>query len=114
MLILVATLLIGLALSYVYLKDREINPRLSEVHSAVPVVGVQIICGNCAGDAGFPRKTYVDKSGCCSECGSHSYILAAKRPGYYTSLMAERATTPVSAASDQNEWGTASAMSGVA
>jgi DnaJ-class molecular chaperone len=40
-------------------------------------MGVQIICGDCAGDGLSPYKTYLDHKGNCQQCGGHSYELAS-------------------------------------
>ena len=42
------------------------------------VTSQMIICGNCAGHASLPRKTFLRRDGCCSTCGGRSYVLAAK------------------------------------
>jgi hypothetical protein len=49
-------------------------------------VGVQIICGDCSGDGELPLKTYLDRHGNCSQCGGHSYELAANRAIYAQQL----------------------------
>ena len=40
-------------------------------------LGVQIICGDCCGDADRPVKTYIDQFGRCVQCGGGSYVLAS-------------------------------------
>jgi hypothetical protein len=40
-------------------------------------VGVQIICGDCSGDAEKPRRTCLDLFGRCEDCGGTSYVLAS-------------------------------------
>lgn len=52
---------------------------LSEPRSTVVSIGIQIICGDCAGEKDPPVKTYLDRFGNCGQCGGHSYILAAHR-----------------------------------
>jgi len=45
----------------------------------LPVLGVQIICGDCSGDEVAPIKTYMDHHGACETCGGGSYMLASRR-----------------------------------
>ena len=61
--------------------------RLSEPHANLLTVGVQIICGDCCGDADSPRKTYLDQHGACAQCGGRSYILASTRIVYAQQLI---------------------------
>ena len=56
--------------------------KLTEPHNDLLTVGVQIICGNCCGESDSPRKTYLDRSGNCAQCGGRSYILASTRIVY--------------------------------
>jgi hypothetical protein len=51
-------------------------------------LGVQIVCGNCAGDAESPVRTYLDTHGNCSHCGGSSYVLASTL-GVYALLARE-------------------------
>ena len=45
---------------------------------AVPrVTAVQIVCGDCAGDARLPEKTLLTSAGTCSRCGGRNHVLAA-------------------------------------
>ena len=69
-----------LSLAVVYLLARSYSAphsQLMEPRSTTLVLGVQIICGDCASDDGPPIKTYVDRFGNCERCGGHSYMLAA-------------------------------------
>lgn len=53
--------------------------------AAVPVVtNVQIVCGDCGGDALFPLKTLLTSDGYCSRCGGRNFVLAAKICGALT------------------------------
>jgi len=56
--------------------------KLSEPHTNLLTIGVQIICGDCCGDAESPLKTYLDRNGMCAKCGGRSYILASTRIVY--------------------------------
>jgi hypothetical protein len=40
------------------------------------VTQTQIVCGDCCGDAPFPRKTLLTSDGYCSRCGGRNYVLA--------------------------------------
>lgn len=51
--------------------------QLSQPRPALLTMGVQIVCGNCAGDEWQPVKTYLDIFGNCSQCGGRSYLLAS-------------------------------------
>ena len=79
MTIIVMGTVIALALTYFILtKTKQADPnQLKETHFAPVTVGVQIICGDCAGDNPIPVKTYLDHSGNCSQCGGASYLLAS-------------------------------------
>ena len=39
---------------------------------------VQIICGDCSGEAIMPMKTFMDRHGNCERCGGSSYVLASE------------------------------------
>jgi hypothetical protein len=66
------------------------SSRLMESRSEIVTTGIQIICGDCSGEQDLPRKTYLDRSGNCSQCGGHSYILAANRFIYTQQVVAMR------------------------
>ena len=59
---------------------------LSEPHDGIVRIGIQIICGDCSGDADRPVKTYLDLHGNCARCGGRSYILASSLNSYATQL----------------------------
>ena len=65
------------------LKERS----LSEPRPGDLMIGVQIICGDCSGDAESPLKTYLDRSGNCAQCGGRSFMLASNRILYAHQLM---------------------------
>jgi len=52
---------------------------LVQPRAVLPVLGVQIICGDCSGLEVQPIKTYMDHRGRCENCGSKSYMLASRR-----------------------------------
>ena len=78
MLIIAATVIaLGLTSLFI-LKGHKTDPsQLNEPRPAIPMMGVQIICGDCAGDGLSPHKTYLDHKGNCQECGGHSFELAS-------------------------------------
>jgi hypothetical protein len=104
MVILAVSIVVAVALAYSFLREWQIDPTLIESRAIVPTVGVQIICGDCAGDGLIPRKTYVDASGKCSECGGKSYILAANRGLFTTWFPANRALASLSEAEARRVW----------
>jgi hypothetical protein len=76
--IMVLTMIaVGLA-SVVLMKSRTIDPaQLVQPRTGLMTIGIQIICGDCAGEEGRPIKTYLDRSGNCAHCGGSSYLLAS-------------------------------------
>jgi len=76
--IIVAT---GIALSLAFIvlvMARNTDPaQLNQPRPALLTMGVQIVCGNCAGEDVLAIKTYLDKFGNCSQCGGRSYLLAS-------------------------------------
>ena len=79
MLIIIAATVIALGLTSLLIVKgpKADHSQLSEPRAAIPTMGVQIICGDCAGDGLSPYKTYLDHNGNCHQCGGHSYILAS-------------------------------------
>ena len=51
--------------------------RLNEPRAERKLVGIQIICGNCAGDEARPRRTYLSEFDTCVQCGGDSFVLAS-------------------------------------
>src|SRR5215470_9136080 len=78
MVILVAATAILLTAVWFFLSAKKFKSAgLRHKHSTMVALGVQIICGDCAGDGETPRKTYLDQSGRCSVCGGQSFLLAS-------------------------------------
>jgi hypothetical protein len=79
MLIIATATLMALGLAYLIMTKghKSDTARLAEPRPAIPTMGVQIICGDCAGDQIIPQKTYLDHNGNCERCGGHSYLLAS-------------------------------------
>jgi hypothetical protein len=102
MLIIVAATIIALGLtSFLILKGPKADhSQLSEPHSAIPIMGVQIICGDCSGDGLIPYKTYLDHLGNCHQCGGHSYELASTLAVHALQMRAARMAESQSAASN--------------
>jgi hypothetical protein len=83
--------ILAFAVAYGLLKYATVKERkLSEPRADMLMVGVQIICGDCSGEAESPVKTYLDRSGNCAECGGQSYMLASSRIVYAHQLMDSR------------------------
>ena len=81
----------ALLVTYLLAKTNGNNSsQLAEPRSVIVTTGVQIICGDCCGEEDLPKKTYLDSFGNCSQCGGHSYILAANRVIYAQQLIAMR------------------------
>ena len=77
---IILTSVVALAMAYFVLRSHSTDSsQLTEPRSTVVTLGVQIICGNCAGEEGPPSKTYLDRFSNCAQCGGDSYILAANR-----------------------------------
>jgi hypothetical protein len=79
MLIIIAATVIALGLTSLLIVKgpKADHSQLSEPRAAIPTMGVQIICGDCAGDGLSPYKTFLDHNGNCHQCGGHSYELAS-------------------------------------
>jgi len=78
MVILIAATAVMLTAGLFFLSAKRLKPTgLKYKHSTMVALGVQIICGDCAGDGESPRKTYLDQSGRCSVCGGQSFVLAS-------------------------------------
>jgi hypothetical protein len=102
MLIIMAATLIALGLtSLLILKGNKTDDaQLSVPRPAAPTMGVQIICGDCAGDGLSPYKTYLDHKGNCQQCGGHSYELASTLALHALQVRAARMAESQSAASN--------------
>jgi hypothetical protein len=79
MLTIIVAVMIAISLACIVLmKARATDPaQLNQPRSALLTIGIQIICGDCAGDEWQPVKTYLDRFGNCSQCGGRSYVLAS-------------------------------------
>ena len=76
--VITALVVTALAVVSVLLTTHKTDPaQLVEPRAGIPVLGIQIICGDCGGDGISPRRTYLDRFGNCSECGGYSYVLAS-------------------------------------
>ena len=74
----VATVIALSLAGLVLMKSRTTeSSQLSQPRPAVLTIGVQIICGDCSGEDDHPIKTYLNRHGCCSQCGGTSYLLAS-------------------------------------
>jgi len=88
MFIVVAVTILALVAAYSlskWLTDQEF--KMSEPPAQMLTIGVQIICGDCSGDAESPIKTYLNRVGDCAQCGGRSYMLASSRVVYAQQVM---------------------------
>lgn len=76
--IIVATVIALSLAALVLIKSRGVESnQLDQPRHALLAIGVQIICGDCSGDATRPIRTLMSRQGSCSQCGGSSYLLAA-------------------------------------
>lgn len=54
------------------------------------MMGVQIICADCAGEGYQPSRTFLDQNGCCAQCGGSSFLLASIVAAHRAQIRAER------------------------
>lgn len=73
------SLFVGAFSTYIILLRRfnSYSLELSEPRNLIKLVGVQIICGDCAGEDEAPIKTYLNAQDKCAHCGGNSYVLAS-------------------------------------
>ena len=57
--------------------EKTESSHLQERHDLMLTMGVQIVCGDCAGEQDVPFRTCLDRRGNCEACGGHSYVLAS-------------------------------------
>jgi hypothetical protein len=86
---LTALFAFGLAYAMIRVFHIESTP-LIQSRAPLPMIGIQIICGDCGGDEDLPIKTYMNRYGACSRCGGKSYVLASNRREYAMRLMSSR------------------------
>jgi hypothetical protein len=79
--IITATIsLLAGAISTYFILLRRFNSysiQLTEPRNLIKLVGVQIICGDCAGEDEVPAKTYLNFQDKCARCAGNSYVLAS-------------------------------------
>lgn len=77
---------IGIALSmvalaaagfFIWKKNIDNATQLLNSRAYVKTLGVQIVCGNCAGEGILPVRTFLDIHGNCSQCAGTSYVPAS-------------------------------------
>lgn len=76
---------------------------LTELRTRIVTVDVQIICGDCAGNDYYPKKTFLGRNGACAQCGGHSYILASNRYSNAQRMMMSRLSEQESAGDDLSQ-----------
>jgi hypothetical protein len=74
---------------FIWKKNNENSTQLLDSRAYLKTLGVQIICGNCAGEGELPVRTFLDVHGSCSQCAGTSYV-PASTIGVYT-LLAKQA-----------------------
>ncbi len=80
LLITIVAAILAVPIAYTFSKFLSAEQsKLIEPRVELLSIGVQIICGDCCGDAQIPIKTYVDRCGNCAQCGGRSYVLASSR-----------------------------------
>lgn len=92
MLIIATATIMALGLAYLIMTrgHKSDTAQLNEPRPTIPTMGVQIICGDCAGDQIIPQKTYLDHNGNCERCGGHSYLLASNLALYAIQMRLSR------------------------
>ncbi|HSE36627.1 MAG TPA: hypothetical protein VLG74_04935 [Blastocatellia bacterium] len=88
--LVLAVIAVGLILLVFFLSRREDPDQLFQRRAEPLMMGVLIICGDCAGDGRLPTRTYLDRSGRCARCGGHSYLLASVVGAHRAEATAER------------------------
>ncbi len=77
---------IGIALSlcalmaagfFIWKKYIGKSAQLLTSRSYLQTLGVQIVCGDCAGESKLPMRTFLDVHGNCSQCAGTSYVPAS-------------------------------------
>jgi hypothetical protein len=74
---------------FMWKKNNDNSDQLLDSRAYLKTLGVQIICGNCAGEGELPVRTFLDIHGTCSQCAGTSYV-PASTIGVYT-LLAKQA-----------------------
>ena len=75
--LVLAVVTMGLALVAFLLSGTTDRDQLYQRRGEPLMMGVQIICGDCAGTEPLPIRTYLDRNGRCARCGGHTYLLAS-------------------------------------
>ena len=75
--LVLASIVALLLTSIILWSQRNDEEQLDRNRPSSPALGIQIICGDCAGDGERPLKTFADSFGRCEGCGGDSYVLAS-------------------------------------
>jgi hypothetical protein len=101
LILIVATIIASGLTALLVLKGyKPDHSQLSIPRPAIPTMGVQIICGDCAGEGLSPQKTYLDHKGNCHQCGGHSYELASTLAVHALQIRAARLAESQTASSN--------------
>lgn len=56
---------------------RRNNP-IKDRHGIPRETPMEIVCGDCAGDGTYPRKTVLMSDGTCADCGGRFFVCAVR------------------------------------
>lgn len=62
---------------FIWKKNANNSAQLLDSRAYVKTLGVQIVCGNCAGDGEMAVRTFLDINGNCSQCAGTSFVPAS-------------------------------------
>lgn len=75
--ITLSIIVLSVAGFFIWQKNIESSAQLLDSRSYLKSLGVQIVCGNCAGEGELPLRTFLDIHGNCSQCAGTSYVPAS-------------------------------------
>jgi hypothetical protein len=62
---------------FIWKKNNDNSAQRLDSRAYEKTLGVQIVCGNCAGDGEMAVRTYLDIHGNCSQCAGTSFVPAS-------------------------------------
>lgn len=92
MLTIIVTIAIAFAVCVVVMITSRVADvdQLGERRRTPLMMGVQIICADCAGEGYQPSRTFLDRNGCCAQCGGSSFLLASIVAAHRAQIRAEQ------------------------
>jgi hypothetical protein len=75
--IVVSIIALAAAGLFIWKRNIENSAQLLYSRSYLKTLGVQIVCGNCAGDGEMAVRTFLDINGNCSQCAGTSFVPAS-------------------------------------